>query len=175
MTTPYAVALILPNEVEHLLDRLRGEHASEMTYIKIPHITLKYPFLPTIDLGIIKKNLEQLGEMATPFTMQLNGIRYFEGDSYTVYVAIKDEEPVVKLHLSVLHGLQGIAETTFERSGYRPHITIGTNISASTFPAIKENLSKQKVRLETRADSLSLFSNGEDGKWQAESVFKLLG
>ncbi len=178
MTARYAVALILPQEVEDLLNRLRGVHCSQMTFISIPHITLGY-FLTDVELTIVKRAIEQLAEMTVPCTLNLNGIEYFEGDLNTAYVAIENTEPVISLRLKISEHLQRAVGTNIgEHSDsycYHPHVTIGTNISALAFPAIKEMLSQKGVRLEILADTLALGSIGDDGKSRIESLFKLLG
>ncbi len=174
MTTLYAVAFILPERVERLLDSLRGDYASEMTYLKIPHITLKYPFTPTAGFDVLAKAMHRVAETTSPFTMKLNSVHFFE-ESRTAYVAMETEEPIKAIRLDILRALNGMIEGVSERSDYSPHITIGTNISIAAFPTIKEHLSKQKVGLEIQVDSLSIFSNGGDGKWRAEAVFKLSG
>ena len=75
--TLYAVALILPDEIEQMLDNLRGEYSRYMNYIDIPHITLMYPFVPKVDSTVLTEKLKQLAQSTKSFTIILNRIEYF--------------------------------------------------------------------------------------------------
>ena len=178
MNNRYALALILPHEVGTLLDELRGQFRSQMTYINMPHITLGY-FMTNLELPDIKETFARLAETNASFTLQLDKIDYFEGKFNTAYVAIDNHQPVIGLRASIINRLQGLDGTSFEDMAnsetYHPHVTIGTNIPESSFSTIREYLSKLKVHLVVQAETLALASFGEGGKFRIESLFKLSG
>jgi 2'-5' RNA ligase len=176
--TRYALALILPREVENLLDQLRGNHGSQMAYIKLPHVTLGY-FETGVDLSTVQRTIQETTDKIESFRITLGGIEYFHSDFYTAFVSIENQEPILNLRQKISKHLQekvNVIIGGYDALGaYRPHITVGTNISDESFPAIKEMLSQQNVQLETTVETLVLGSVGEDGKMGISAAFQLSG
>ena len=101
MVAQYAVAIVLPDEVERALDRLRGDFSQHMAYVSIPHITLAYPFESEADIDQITENLNQVAARTKPFTLVLDGFDYFDRDSNVAYIAVVTKQPVVDMHYDI--------------------------------------------------------------------------
>ena len=177
--TLYAVALVLPDEVERELDRLRGEFSQHMVYISIPHITLAYPFEVKVDISQIAEKLHQVAAGTKSFTLVLDGFDYFERDSNVAYIAVANKQPVIDLHYDINHSIDGLVADEhrggFSREEFTPHVTIGAGIPDAVFPDVKRMLAEYEVYYESEITSFYLFSDGGDGKWGAMSEFRLSG
>lgn len=165
----YAVALVLPDEVEKELDRLRGEFARHMANIYIPHITLAYPFESEADIDQLTERLQQVAARTKPFTLVLDGFDYFDRDSNVAYIALVNKQPVVELHYDINRSIGGLIadeyRVRFDREGFTPHVTIGTMIPDNILPQVKKRLAEERVHYESEITSFSLLSGGEDGRW----------
>ena len=145
--TRYAVALVLPDEIEELLDRLRGKFSENMTHISIPHITLAYPFTTGIDITLINDKLREAAGRTKAFRLVLDGVEYFESDSNVAYVAIANKQPVVDLHRDINRSLNNLVvdgyKGEFNMENFIPHVTIGTAIPDDILPEVKETVLKR--------------------------------
>jgi 2'-5' RNA ligase len=175
--TRYALALILPQEIESLLDQLRGQYSSQMAYIKLPHITLGY-FETGADLSTIKQTIQEATDKIAPLRINLDGIEYFQASFYTAYVGIKNQTPILNLRQTISEHLRekvGVNIGGYEMlGGFHPHITIGTNISAEYFPAIQNMFSQHQIQLKTTVRTLVLGSVKEDGAMGISAMFQFL-
>jgi 2'-5' RNA ligase len=175
----FAVALVLPDEVEQILDSLRGEYARHMKYIDIPHVSLAYPFAPRVDKGLVAEKLKLVAEKTRPFRLALNGIRYFEEESNVAYLAIADPKPVIDLHYAISRSISGITKDDyglkFSFANFVPHVTIGDAIPADILPNVKESLSKATPYYEFRITDFGLFAEDDAGTWEVAERFTLAG
>lgn len=174
-----AVALMLPDEVEQILDSLRGEYARHMKFIDIPHVTLAYAFAPKVRRGLIAEKLKQVAEKTRPFKLALNGIRYFEKESNTAYLAIADPKPCIDLHYAVSRAISDITQdgygSKFSFADFVPHVTIGDAIPADILPKVKQSLSKATPQYEFRITDFGLFAEDDAGTWAVAERFMLAG
>jgi len=175
----YAVAIVLPDEVERELDRLRGDFSQHMAYVSIPHITLAYPFKSEADIDQIAEKLRQVAVRKGPFTLVLDGFDYFDRDSSVAYIAIANKQPVVDLYYDINRSIDGLVADEyrgrFDREEFTPHVTIGTMIPDDILPQVKKRLGESQVHYESEITSFSLLSGGEDGRWGVLSEFRLSG
>jgi 2'-5' RNA ligase len=175
----FAVALVLPDEVEKILKRLRGEYARHMKYIDIPHVSLVYPFEPRVDKILVAEKLKEVAGKTKPFRLELNGIRYFEGENNTAYLAVADPKPVVDLHYAIGHSLSDMAKDDyglkFSFVKFIPHVTIGDAIAADILPRVKESLSRTTPHCEFTITDFSLLAEEDAGKWGITEKFMLAG
>ena len=178
--TLYAIAVILPDEIGKELDRLRNEFSKNMVYIPIPHLTLVYPFTPTIDITALIDKLKQVAETAAPFILTLNGIGYFEGKNNVAYVAVANIKPVINLHRKIIFSLAGLLKDelkdeqgNFNLDRFVHHVTIGELIPDEILAELKRHMSKNITHYETEVTSFSLFVRNEDGRWMTDNRFAL--
>ncbi len=177
--TQYAVALVLPDEMEIELDRLRGEFNQHMAYISIPHITLTYPFEAKTDIDRIAEKLHEVAARTKSFTLVLEGFDYFDRDSNVAYVVVVNKQPLIDLYSDINHSIDGLVvdkyHGQFDREDFTPHVTIGAGIPDDIFPMVKKRLSEDEVHYETGITYFSLLSDGGDGDWGVMSEFRLSG
>ena len=174
--TNYAVALTFPREVKQEIIKLQEEYKKYVIYRIEPHITLKYPFATKVDIAVINERLKKVADISVPFTLVLNGIKYFEGENNVVYIAVETKEPVINLHNSIVHSLEDLDKEEsmeiFDLERFAPHATIGEHIPQEVFPHIKKTLARLNPRYEIEVNSFTLFSAGEDDIWKSIEVFK---
>jgi 2'-5' RNA ligase len=179
LVTRYAIGLVLPDEVERELDRLRGELSQHMVYVPIPHITLAYPFESEADIDRITEKLHQVAARTKPFTLVLEGFDYFQRDSNVAYIAVVNKQPVADLHYDIDRSIDGLVtdeyQGRFDCEEFTPHVTIGARIPDDVFPLVKKRIEENKVHYESEVTSFSLLSGDEDGRWGIMSEFKLSG
>ena len=175
----FAVALVLPDKVEQILDSLRGEYARHMKYIDIPHVTLAHPFALKADRGQIAERLKKVAEKTNPFSLTLNGIAYFEEESNVAYLAIADPKPVINLHCAISRAISNITiddyGSKFSFPNFVPHVTIGVDIPAEILPKMKRSLSKATAHYELRIMDLGLLAEDDAGTWGVAERFTLAG
>jgi 2'-5' RNA ligase len=123
--------------------------------------------------------LEAVAKRTKPFTLVLNGVKYFEGANNVAYVAVKDRRPVIDLHVDIFHSLEGLVKEEYDGryalEHFTPHVTIGEHIPDDVFPAVKEEFSDYKLYYGSEITSFSLFSGEMDGMWGPVRVFGLSG
>ena len=176
----YAVALTFPSEVDELLSRLREIYNQYIGYTIKPHLTLVYPFVPQVDITIIKEKLKAVAKRTKPFTLVLNGIEYFEGANNVAYAANENKQPVIDLHIDIISPLKELIKEEYTNGQYNlerftPHVTIGGQIPDEIFPTIKKKFSDYDIHHEIEIVSFVLFSSGEDAIWKPACVFELSG
>lgn len=176
----YAVVLTIPGEAGKEISNLRNKHGKYLSYTIEPHVTLKYPLVPKVDLNIVNEKLEAVARRTKPFTLVLNGIKYFEGVNNVAYIAIENKQPVIDLHIDVFHSIRGLVEGTSEieynLERFTPHVTISEHIPDEVFPSVKKQLSEYELRYEVRVVSLDLYSSDQKELhqiWKRVHVFEL--
>ncbi len=180
MMIDYAVALTFPSEFAKKLNGLREKYNQNVGYTIEPHLTLVYPFLPEVNIGIIEEKLDEAGKRTKPFTLLLKGIEYFEGVNNVAYAAIENKEPVTALHADIMRSLNGLIKEEYTDGQYNidkfiPHVTIGEQIPDDVFPTVKRKFSDYELHYETEITSFTLFSGSEDGVWKKAEIFGLSG
>jgi 2'-5' RNA ligase len=178
----YAVVLTISGEAGQEINRLRTNYSEFMNYRIEPHITLEFPFVPSVDLATVNQRLEAAAQRTRPFTLIMSGIKYFEAGNNVAYVAIENEEPVITLHRDIHNSLSGILtgehkmEYALER--YTPHVTICEHIPDDVFPRIKRDLAEYQPRYRVEVVSLDLYSTTHEETyriWQPIRSFQLTG
>ena len=181
MITLYAIVLTFSDEVAKALNELREliKYKQYVSYTIEPHLTLKQPFIPEINLTIINERLRVIAERTRPFTLVMNEIGYFEGVNNVAYAAVENKQMVIELHTDIVHTLEGLVKQEgaekYELERFTPHTSIGESIPDGAFPTIKKMLSGNKLGLECEISAFALYSGTWDGAWGPVSVFKLSG
>ncbi len=174
--TNYAVALTFPREVKQEIIELQAKYKKYVTYRIEPHVTLKYPFATEVNITSIDERLREVAHRSSPFTLVLNGIKYFEGQNNVAYFAVENKEPVMNLHSRIVHSLEDLDKEesmgVFDLERFTPHATIGEQIPQEVFLCIKQALDRLNLRYEFEVDSYTLFSAREDDIWKSVEVFE---
>jgi len=172
-----AAALLFPEDVSKAIDELRLRFGTPVVRAVVPHITLIYPFTPKTSIDVMHEGLEPVGQRHAPFTVLLNGFRYFEGENTVAYLAVEDAGPILTLHRSVADALSDIAEgrlAHFENEHFVPHVTIHDGVPKERLPSLKAELNAVDFRREARMDSFALFANDGTG-WCIVGMVHLTG
>lgn len=179
MTGFYAVALTFTGEAAKELIRLREKYNRHVSYAIEPHLSLEYPFVPKVDLSIVNEKLKEIARRTRPFTLIVNGIKYFEGTNNVVYVAVGNRRPVIDLHTDIVYSLKGLIKEgdkeLYKLERFTPHVTIGECIPNEVFLTVKKSLSDYELHHEIEIASFVLFSADKDEKWKPACVFELSG
>jgi 2'-5' RNA ligase len=169
----YAIVLMLPDEVERELERLRGEFASHVAYVPFAHITVVYPF-STADSSLVADRLVSIAAHTRPFPVVLDGIGYFENPERVAYLMVKKVHAIRALRKDIKVVLAGAVKEGDEGElEFHPHVTIGASIPEDLFPVLKQQLSNYQPHFELEIRTLSLFSNETGGVWTVERIFTL--
>ena len=169
----YAIALMLPDEVERELERLRGEFASHVAYVPFAHITVMYPF-STEDRSLVADRLVSIAAHTKPFPIVLDGIWYFENPERVAYLMVKKADAIRALRKDIKVALAGAVKERDEGElEFHPHVTIGASIPEDLFPIVKQRLSNCHPYFEVGIHAFSLFSNETGGVWTVERIFTL--
>ena len=173
----YAIALTMKGKAKTGLTELRTRFGTDMKYSIEPHVTLTYPFTPKVDISVIENKLSEAAAQTKPFTLELNGIRYWEGRNNVAYVAVQNQLPVYNLHAAIVAALQGLIEgdTTFDLQHFTAHSTINEDIPGNALSAVKQELSAHQPQYRVRITSFTLFgaeSNEKLELWKPVRVFR---
>ena len=176
----YAIDLIFPGAIAKELNSLREKYNQYVGYTIEPHLTLAYPFLPEVDISLVKEKLNAVSKRTKPFTLILDGIAYFEGKNNVAYAAIENKQPVVALHIDIMRSLNGLIKEEYTDGQYNlerftPHVTIGDQIPQEVFASVKKRFSDYRLYYEIEMLSFVLSSADEDGVWKPNCLFKLSG
>jgi len=147
----YAVALTFPGDIEEVFKKLREKYNKYISYKIIPHITLVYPFTPTLNITVLYEKLEEVARRTKKFIIVLEGIEYFEVKVNVAYIAVRNTRTVKNLHTEIYNSLKGLikVEAIFEdydHEEFVPHMTISDEIPYDVFPTIKRELKNYKYK-----------------------------
>ena len=173
----YAIVLTFSEDIENVLSKMRRDFQQFIDYIIVPHITLVYPFAPVFSMYQIYEQLGKVAKRTEPFDITLKGIKYFDDGNNVVYAAIKNRQPVKKLHTDIVKSLDGYIKETetdgkYNLDSYIPHVTIGTNIPDKVFEKIKIRFAKYRLHFEDKITFINLFTEHK-GIWERKRVFEL--
>lgn len=173
----YAIALTMKGKAKTGLTELRARFGTSMNYSIEPHVTVKMPFTLKTDISVIERKLREVAAKTMPFTLMLNGIRYWEGRNNVAYVAVQNQLPVYNLHAAIVNALHGLIEgdTTFNLQNFTAHSTINEGIPAEALAALKQELSAYQPQYRVRITSFTLFGaepNEKLKKWEPVGIFR---
>ena len=173
----YAIALTIKGEAKKELTELRTRFGTNMNYSIEPHVTIIYPFMLKTDIRNIQKKLRAVATQTQPFTLVLNGIRYWEGRNNTVYIAVQNQLPVYNLHATLKYTLEGLisGDTTFDLQKFTAHLTINENVPYESLPTLKKELSAYHLEYQVNINSFTMFAAETNEKpeiWEPVRIFR---
>lgn len=174
----YAVLLTFSGEIEKVFHNLRADYPQYITNDIFPHLTLLNSFVPVFSLFKVDEQLAEVARRTPPFGISLREIKFFEGGNNVAYADIEPKRAVRRLHVDIVRSLEGLVQEWSTDGRYterfRPHLTIWNRIPPAVFPGVKKKLSRHKLYYEGMITDFSLFV-AENGNWQVNRVFNLLG
>jgi 2'-5' RNA ligase len=174
----YAVFITFSGKIEQVLGRLRADYQPYIDDAILPHVTLVYSFLPVFSLFKVLEQLDAVARRTPPFTINLNGIKFFEGAHNVAYAALENKQALKALHADMVKSLEGLIKPWHTQGTYlerfTPHVTIWNRIPPNVFPAVRNRLSRYTLRYQDEITDFSLFVE-ENGVWELSRVFQLIG
>lgn len=165
----YGIAIFPQKQIQDLINSYRKRYDPHYTLIP-PHITLREKFaLPEDRLEETTKRLEAIAQQNKPFTIHFHKVSHFHPTSHTIYLAIKDPEPLESLHNQIKDSLDPLPS----RYDYIPHLTIGQKMSEEELHDVYGTLRLRQFELETKVDRFHLLYQLENGSWSIYQTFLL--
>lgn len=178
----YIVFLDLPADIAGFLDAIRAEVDAPGLKRWVAHITLKQD---ANYLSPLTEILQRLGDFCfflQPFQLTLTGLQFKEesdGDSWSIFVGIKEKELLQKMTKTLSKLLTPLTETSpheliwEQTEDYYPHVTIihGHDISHGKSLFARLNTS-HKIEHSFRATSVTL-AHWDKTKWEKVQSFPL--
>lgn len=178
----YAAVLTIPGKAGKEISALRERYARFMDYSIEPHLTLAYPFTTSVDLPLVRQQLDNAARGASPFNLKLSGVRYLEGPNNVAYVAIRDGRRIFALNRKIAGALKNLVASNepllYDPKTFIPHVTIAEYIPQEMLAAVKDGLSVVHIDYTFRVGSFSLFFAKEGEKpqiWRRASVHSFRG
>ncbi|MFC7442269.1 2'-5' RNA ligase family protein [Laceyella putida] len=165
----YGIAVFPQKHIQDLVNSYRKRYDPHYSLIP-PHITLKEKFELSDDrLEDATKRLEEIAKQNKPFTIRFHKVSHFHPTSNTIYLAIKDSEPLKTLH-SQINASFDPTELPYD---YIPHLTIGQKMSEEELHDVYGTLRLRQFELETKIDRFHLMYQLENGSWSIYQTFLL--
>ncbi len=165
----FGVAIFPQPQIQKIANSYRKRYDPHYRLID-PHITLieKFELTETQIAPLIPK-LEEVAKQYSPFTIEFYKVAHFFPTSPTIYLAIKEHEPLIQLHRGLLTVFQNY-QPTYD---FIPHLTIGQNLSEVELHDVYSHLRMKKLQLSTTIDQFHLMHQMENGSWAIYRSFTL--
>jgi hypothetical protein len=126
------------------------------------HLTLKYAFLPAVDLSDRLDELERLLLHRPPPLLRSNGV-LASAETYCHLLLIHPSADLMRLHEDVIELFRGCGEVVnpltarFEGAGYNPHITLSYGYCAEDFEMRDTLFAEFEPSIRFEAPSVELY------------------
>ncbi|MBA4603446.1 2'-5' RNA ligase family protein [Thermoactinomyces mirandus] len=165
----YSIVTFPQKKVQDWANSLRKRYDPQYCYIP-PHITLKEKFeLSDETFEKTVESLERVAKEVREFHVKFNKVSHFYPITNTIYLAIKDKEPLVELH----DRINELFEPVKPAHQFVPHLTIGQEMSDDELHDIYGRLRMKEIELETGIDRFHLMYELENGSWSIFQSFLL--
>lgn len=163
----YGIVIFPPRDVQDLANSFRKRYDPRYSLIP-PHITLKYPFqLKERKLEDVVSHLEKVAERTEPFQIEFHKVSTFHPTTNVVYLAIRNEEPVIRLHEQCNEGVLYDEETY----SYVPHLTIAQEMTNAELNDIYGTLRMKDINITAEIDRFHLLYQMENEMWTVYQTF----
>lgn len=121
-----AVVIIPPRDLWEPIQALRKRHDRHFRRW-MPHITLLYPFRPTVSFELVAPLLTRACRLIKPFEVQLRRFDFFEHTRQraTCYLAPEPAGPLIALHRGLLSTVPDCDDAARFAGGFVPHLSLG--------------------------------------------------
>jgi len=175
----YTVVITFPTEIEDELKILRKNYNVHADTEITPHTTLKQPFFLKGTLDAVLHDLWEVAGITNQFSLEFDGLKYFEGENNVVYASFKEKEQVASLHAEIVNALKGMVEEKYkeerELDKFIPHATIGERIPDEEFIKVKQELSEYSLSKKFLVDSFELLKSTDETGWKLLEEYQLEG
>lgn len=167
----YGIAIFPPRNIQDKANAYRKRYDPHYALIP-PHITLKNPFeLKERNLDDIIQHLNEVASDTTPFQVEFHKVSTFHPTNNVVYLAIRDEEPLVRLHERCNQGVL-YDEETYK---YVPHLTIAQKMSNDELNDVYGSLRMNEINMSAEIDRFHLLYQMENDMWTVYQTFLFKG
>jgi 2'-5' RNA ligase len=135
-----------------------------------PHITLVFPFESDVTTQDLRKHVGLSAEGVVPFAVTLNGITGSERE-YLFLSVSHGLDSILELHKRLYSGPLESHRSTVRT--YVPHVTLGRLGSEAAFEAALASVAQVDARIETVAQSLTVYRLEKDGERPIEFQVRL--
>jgi 2'-5' RNA ligase len=135
-----------------------------------PHITLVFPFESDVTAQELRKHVGLAAEGVAPFALTLGGITDSERE-YIFLSVSRGLDSILKLHERLCSGPLESHRSTAHT--YVPHVTLGRLGSDAAFEAALASVAQVDARIETEAQSLTVYRLEKDGERPIEFQVRL--
>lgn len=165
----YAIVIFPPRKAQDLANSYRKRYDPQYSLIP-PHIKLKTAFeLGERKLEDIIDHLEQVAAATEPFQIDFHKVSTFHPTSNVIYFAIRDTDPIVRLHERCNKGILFDEEIY----NYVPHLTIAQEMSNDELNDVYGSLRMSKIDITVDIDRFHLLYQMENGMWTVYQTFLL--
>jgi 2'-5' RNA ligase len=165
----YGIVAFPQKHVQDKVNALRKRYDPHYSLIP-PHITLKEKFELSDDkLEKAVQDLERIAKEVKAFQIKFHKISHFHPTSNTIYYAIENGEPLVKLHNKINEVFESV-EAPYK---YIPHLTIGQKMAEDELHDVYGSLRMKNVQMESKIDRFHLMYQLENGSWSIHQSFLL--
>lgn len=163
----YGIVIFPPRKAQDLANSYRKRYDPHYSLIP-PHIKLKSAFkLGERNLEDITDHLDQVAAATEPFQIQFHKVSTFHPTTNVIYLAIRDVDPIVRLHERCNKGILYDEEAY----SYVPHLTIAQDMSNDELHDVYGSLRMNKIDVSVDIDRFHLLYQMENGMWTVYQTF----
>jgi 2'-5' RNA ligase len=165
----FGVAIFPQQRIQKIANSYRKRYDPHYRLID-PHITIIEKFeLDETQMASLIPKLEEVAKKNSPFTIEFYKVAHFFPTSPTIYLAIKDHQPLIQLHQDLLKVFQSY-QPTYD---FIPHLTIGQNLSEEELHDVYGHLRLKDFHFTSTIDQFHLMYQLEDSSWATYRSFLL--
>ncbi|ROT32070.1 2'-5' RNA ligase family protein [Micromonospora sp. HM5-17] len=170
--TRVGVAVDIPEPWRGFLTRRRAEAGDPQAAYVPAHLTLLGPTdIPVASLPAVERHLAAVAAAHRPYRLHLRGTGTFRPVTDVVFV-------VVAAGISECELLAGAIGSAPElrrenRFPYHPHVTVAQDVAPEALDKVYEDLADFSAIF--TVEKFTLFSHGDDARWQPRRDFRLGG
>jgi 2'-5' RNA ligase len=133
------------------------------------HLTLKYPFLPLVDLSGPFEQLERLIASRPALALSSTGM-LASRETYCHLLLLRQAPELMRLHAEIMAVLGGCGPAVnpmtslFEGAGYNPHLTLSYGSSVAEFEIRDALFAEWEPNIRFEAKSVELYEKDLDGE-----------
>lgn len=165
------VAITLPEPVAGELAAWRARVGDAQAHKMPPHVTLLPPTrVAESDLIDVRRHLDDVAAVASPFEMHLQGTGTFRPVSQVVFVTVASGISYCELMEADVRSGPLEREVEFP---YHPHVTVAHDVPAEMLDEAYDGLARYEARF--RVDAFTAFEQNGDGTWRPSQHFPFRG
>jgi 2'-5' RNA ligase len=162
----YLVALLLPDELSKLTERLQHQFQSPRWHIALPpHITFFYE--EDDDEEKLREKIRSVCQQTAPIPISIRGLGQFKRQDICIYASVHRTPEVVDLYSS----LNNLRDSPV-RALFTPHITLSNRLPRNVAPTVYAALQRKGIVGSFIATECNFYRRQPGTKeWQLIEIF----